>query len=56
MGHFFNSLLGLHSYYVVRGGNEVEVVVAESRFRHKYLKTKPDGEEPNNLLALPECP
>ena len=22
----------------------------------KYLKTESDGEQPNNLLSLPECP
>ena len=27
-----------------------------SRYGHKYLKTLADGEEPNNLLSLPECP
>jgi hypothetical protein len=34
----------------------VWVVVATSRYGHKYLKTTSDGEEPNNLLSLPECP
>ena len=29
---------------------------AFSRFGHKYLKTMADGEHPNNLLSLPECP
>lgn len=23
---------------------------------HEYLTTEPDGQQPNNLLALPECP
>jgi Protein of unknown function (DUF3892) len=36
--------------------DSVWVVVAISRYGHKYLKTDPDGEEPNNLLSLPECP
>jgi len=27
-----------------------------SRFGNKYLKTVADGEQPNNLLSLPECP
>jgi hypothetical protein len=26
-----------------------------SRFGNKYLKTTSDGDQPNNLLALPEC-
>src|ERR1700674_4434444 len=36
--------------------NSVWVVVAVSRYGHKYLKTESDGEEQNNLLSLPECP
>lgn len=43
-------------FYVVRSGQEVDVVVAMSRFGNKYLKTEADGEMPNNLLSLPECP
>jgi hypothetical protein len=31
------------------------VIVAERKSR-KYLKTTADDDEPNNLLALPECP
>ncbi|WP_428792364.1 DUF3892 domain-containing protein [Vibrio splendidus] len=26
------------------------------RFLNVYLKTENDGEQPNNLLSLPECP
>jgi hypothetical protein len=33
----------------------VWVIVATSRFGNKYLKTQSDGDEPNNLLSLPEC-
>lgn len=47
---------GKWSFYVESGGTRVEVIVATSRFGNKYLKTKADDEEPNNLLALPECP
>jgi hypothetical protein len=36
--------------------DSVWVMVAISRFGNKYLKTEADGEEPNNLLSLPECP
>lgn len=36
--------------------DKVGVTVAISRYGHKYLKTLADGEEPNNLLSLPECP
>jgi hypothetical protein len=31
-------------------------VVARAASGHKYLKTESDGEQPNNLLSLPECP
>jgi len=34
----------------------VWVIVAVSKFGNKYLKTENDGEHPNNLLSLPECP
>ena len=43
-------------FYVSRGGGNVYCEVAVSRFNNKYIKTKADGEEPNNLLSLPECP
>jgi len=42
-----------HSYYV-SVGNSVWVVVATKNGR-EYLKTANDGENPNNLLSLPEC-
>ena len=35
-------------------GNSVWVIIAK-RNGKKYLKTEADGEEPNNLLALPRC-
>ncbi|MGN6728906.1 MAG: DUF3892 domain-containing protein [Rhodanobacteraceae bacterium] len=47
---------GTWSFYVTRGGRTVRVVVATSRFGNKYLKTEADGEQPDNLLSLPECP
>lgn len=34
----------------------VWVVVAVSAADNKYIKTQNDGEQPNNLLSLPECP
>lgn len=34
----------------------VPVIIATSRFGNRYLKTQSDGEHPNNLLSLPECP
>lgn len=46
---------GSWSFYVSKQGKKVNVIVAKSRFGNKYLKTEADGEEPNNLLSLPEC-
>jgi len=34
----------------------VKVIVSTSASRNKYIKTENDGEQPNNLLSLPECP
>ena len=47
---------GRWQFYVSVGGHSVWVVVATSRYGHKYLKTQNDGEQPDNLLSLPECP
>ncbi len=47
---------GTFSFYVNRGGSLVDVIVAKSQYGHKYIKTTADGEQPNNLLSLPECP
>lgn len=46
---------GKWAFYVSRGGQAVNVIVAVSRYGNKYLKTSSDGEQPNNLLSLPEC-
>jgi hypothetical protein len=47
---------GKWSFFVERPpGHAVDVVVA-TRLGVKYLKTTADGEQPDNLLALPECP
>jgi len=46
---------GTHSFFVIKNGREVDVIVATSRFGNKYIKTEADGDEPNNLLSLPEC-
>lgn len=46
-----------YSFYVERpAGDRVDVVVAVSAHGNKYLKTTADGDQPNNLLSLPECP
>lgn len=42
-------------FYVSVGGKSVWVIVATHSGR-KYLKTQADGDHPNNLLSLPECP
>jgi len=45
-----------YSFYVERPvGHRVDVVVAQAAQGHKYLKTIADGEQPDNLLSLPEC-
>jgi len=46
---------GKWSFYVNQGGNFIDVIVAISALGNKYIKTRNDGEQPNNLLSLPEC-
>ena len=45
-----------YRFFVSVGGHSVWVIVATSALGNKYLKTQNDGEHPNNLLSLPECP
>jgi len=45
-----------YSFYVHVGVETVDVIIAKSSLGHEYLKTKPDGLTPDNLLSLPECP
>jgi hypothetical protein len=48
---------GKWGFYVERPiGDRVRVIIAFTPFHSKYLKTEADGELPNNLLSLPECP
>lgn len=47
---------GKWEFYVSVDGDPVEVEVAESQYGNEYLKTEADGDKPNNLLSLPECP
>jgi hypothetical protein len=48
---------GKWSFYVERPvGHKVRVIIAKSQYGNEYLKTEADGEQPDNLLALPECP
>jgi hypothetical protein len=42
--------------YVSANGQSVWVIVSTSANGNKYLKTQNDGEQPNNLLSLSECP
>lgn len=46
---------GKWSFFVQVGLSVVDVIVSVSRYGYKYLKTKADGEQPNNLLSLPQC-
>ncbi len=47
----------INQYHVkVDGYRDVKVIVAKSAAGNKYIKTTEDGEMPNNLLSLPECP
>lgn len=47
---------GKWRFWISANGKSVWVIVAKSAAGHKYLKTENDGEQPNNLLSLPECP
>lgn len=47
---------GKWQFYVIANYRRVDVIVAKSAAGNKYLRTVADGEQPNNLLALPECP
>jgi hypothetical protein len=46
---------GRFIFYVERPAGQFVAVVVASRLGKKYLKTTADGEQPDNLLALPEC-
>ena len=47
---------GKWRFFVSVRGDSVWVIVATSQYGNKYLKTQSDGDQPNNLLSLPECP
>ncbi|CAI1190894.1 Uncharacterised protein [Serratia marcescens] len=47
---------GKWRFWVTANGHSVWVIVSTSAAGNKYLKTQNDGEHPNNLLSLPECP
>jgi hypothetical protein len=44
------------SFYVQTGGYRANVIIATSQYGTEYLRTAADGVQPDNLLALPECP
>ena len=44
------------SFYVQTDQYRVTVIIAMSQFGNEYLRTVSDGVQPDNLLALPECP
>ncbi|WP_218565653.1 DUF3892 domain-containing protein [Shewanella baltica] len=44
------------NFFVSVDEQSVWVIIATSAKGNKYLKTENDGEQPNNLLSLPECP
>lgn len=46
---------GKWSFFVRVGRQEANVIIKISRYGHKYLTTEADGEQPDNLLSLPEC-
>jgi hypothetical protein len=46
---------GKWAFFVSQSGHTVNVIVSVSRSGNKYLKTVADGEQPDNLLSLPEC-
>ncbi len=54
------AIVGIESgkwrFWVSVNGKSVWVIVSTSAAGNKYLKTQNDGEQPNNLLSLPECP
>ena len=47
---------GEWKFFVRVRGQTANVIVAISRFGNKYIKTEADGDQPNNLLSLTECP
>jgi hypothetical protein len=47
---------GKWQFYVSINSKSIWVVVATNADGKKYLKTAGDGEQPESLLSLPECP
>ena len=47
---------GGDTFYAERPSGHVAEIVVVEREGEKYLRTRPDGEKPNNLDWLPDCP
>lgn len=47
---------GTRSFYIERPAGHITWIIVATRLGSEYLKTEIDGEQPDNLLALPECP
>ena len=47
---------GERAFFVQAHRRTVGVIVALSPSGKKYLKTEADGDQPDTLLRLPECP
>jgi hypothetical protein len=47
---------GERAFFVQAHHRTVGVIVAVSPSGKKYLKTEADGDQPDTLLRLPECP
>lgn len=43
-------------YFIKKGDKTLNIKVAQSSTGNKYLKTEEDGEQPENLLSLPDFP
>ncbi|MGD0735205.1 MAG: DUF3892 domain-containing protein [Terracidiphilus sp.] len=44
------------TFYSERPDGHVAEIIVEHQLGEKFLKTRPDGERPNNLDWLPDCP
>ena len=42
--------------FYIKRGRKMDYVVIANQSGWKYLKTTTDGEQPDSLLTLPECP
>ena len=47
---------GEFTFYTLVNNVRANVRIGFHHLKSEYLTTEPDGYQPNNLLALPECP